>query len=666
VSPTIDAMASGVTKEASRTFRGLAHLGGSNRGATDEQLGEEGGAEKTGAVLENIVELMGGHEALKGMSLTGKLQKLSGVARMVEKYPTIARMLGVGVEQGALAGGQTALKTEGDPRATATSALLTAVLSALTEGTVGTVAKFLRNKGATSEAVGGVETAIPGEMRGAEPTPQQATGQQAITNAAQDTLGSKLEEVNESRAVPPSAPGLPEHTGPFEFELRGPKPIETRAGSGVVPAAETPRDNITDLPANPPAGSESARNVEELGSTAATVPARMMRDQPYMTSVAPGAEGETVAMEGGGNVRTQDPNVVRQHISNLNDVIDHEDFDTLPPEQQQQILQARTEAQQQMRQYHDYMKQQTPNYGRAHFPPIDIPKAVSTIGSYTDAANYLENIATDGYNNISDALALNDISGGKFKAIMNANKEAWEAYRGAASEEGLNAAERAIDETNRQMTDLLDNDIGGAVSPKELQGFHDAYRQAQTLKYVAQAVDSSFTGNASSAARSWEYRGFNGRQLMANLSRLEQKMGRQTLERAIGADNLNTLYQVAELNRTISDRAKFGAAVKPIIGWLHQVGFTTHFGPIGVGGLAAHVAGVPWEVGAVGGLTMAAVSRKVMSAILTNPNVAHNLLFAIESGARPQYYGPFIGAMIQRMETDKSDLTQTEPQEQPR
>jgi len=70
-------------------------------------------------------------------------------------------------------------------------------------------------------------------------------------------------------------------------------------------------------------------------------------------------------------------------------------------------------------------------------------------------------------------------------------------------------------------------------------------------------------------------------------------------------------------------------------------------GPIAAGGYLGHLAGIPWEAGAAAGWAASAASKRVMDAVLTNPKVAQNLIFAMESGARPEHYAPMIAGMIQ-------------------
>ena len=623
-----------------------------------------GASEGVGAGIENIAEFMMGDEALKGLSLGAKLSKVAPVLKALEKSsPRMVQVISDAIRHGSVATGQGLAHGE-DVGTAAGQGAMTALASGAFGGVSQAARQYLDHNMTTLEDVGGVKTPIPAEVRNAKPTPQQATGKQSIANAARGTLAGQLEEVNASRATPANAPALPARTGPYQFQLRGVPPVETTTGESVVPAAKLPRENVS--------GAPSARNAQQLGTSASTVPGRVAGDEAYMTSPEPvpgapgnrGATGADVSTEtprqtesastaGGGTMTTEDPNLVRNHIATLNEIVDHPDFETMTDAQRQTIMEARADAQRQLREYH--AEQPSPRGEHPNFPQIDVPATVSQIGSYTEAANHLENIASEGYNSISDALALNDISGGKFNMIRNANKEAWNAYTGANNPAALRTAESAIDDTNRQMVDMLKNDIGGAVTPKELDGFNHAWGMAQKMKYVARAVDGAFSGNASEAARSWEYRGFDGNKLMGNLDRLQQKFGgRSQLERVVGKENLNTLYQVAELNRTGAARMRFGAAIKPIAEWLNKAGGSFgHLAPMALGGMVGEASGIPhgWMLGMAAGEGAALATKKVMNAILTNPKVAENILFVIDSGARPQYYGPAIGAMIQQGET---------------
>jgi hypothetical protein len=354
-------------------------------------------------------------------------------------------------------------------------------------------------------------------------------------------------------------------------------------------------------------------------------------------------------------VTTQDPNIARAHIANLYDVIESDRFPEMEEQQQRQLLEARADAQRQMADYHEHVLQPLEGPGRRNFEPIDIPKEVAGVGSISEAGEKLEQKAVEGYN------VMNAATGGRFNAVRQELKDAWNGYKGASGEDAQQAAEAHVTAAEAKMTKLIAG-LRGVVNDRELDGFNDAFRNAQGLKRIGAAVDGSFQGNPSTSARSFEYRGFDGGRLMANLSRLERTMGRPAIDRLLGPGHMDTLYQVAELNRTQAQRAKFGAdVVAPIAKSL----ITLHTGPAAVGGVAAHMAGMPWEAGAVAGIGTAWASRKVMSAILTDPQIARNVIYALDRGSKAESYGPFIAGLIAKGAKDYADsqrATQNEGQ----
>jgi hypothetical protein len=77
-----------------------------------------------------------------------------------------------------------------------------------------------------------------------------------------------------------------------------------------------------------------------------------------------------------------------------------------------------------------------------------------------------------------------------------------------------------------------------------------------------------------------------------------------------------------------------------------------------VGGAVGHYA----EGAAAGTATAGGIEgyNAVMNALKTNPKVAQNFLFALESGATAKRFGPFIAEMIQKNQTDASRERQAE------
>lgn len=628
----------------------------------DNQTFDEG----VGEAAENLGEFFTGEELLglvgKGTAMAGgavglgeQMKHAQQLATTIEKMPLVGKYLRLGMEaakQGLVAGGQTFVKTGGDAGAAAETAGLQTVIGggvgAALDGMGGAIAK----RATTLEDVGGVETPVPAEVRNQKPTPQQTAGQQAIQNAAQDTARTHLEEANETRTAPATDPALPAQTGPFEFTLRGVKPTTDTVGDIAHPAEKIPPTHSR----VPEGGTPGPQNKEQLGSVAATIPDRLQqRATAYAHGSQPGYEPMEDTASGGGIIKTQDPNIVKAHIAHLNQIIEGEHFPNFTDSAQQTLLDARADAQRQLAQYHKQVSANLQHVVYGNEPssvlkPIDVQKTVQRVGSFTDAADELEKTATQGYD------LLNDVTGDRFNALRQENKDAWNAYKGASGEAAQKAAREAVDKTNQQMTELLDG-LRGIVDDRMLDGFNDAYRNAQGLREVAHAVDSTFTGNPLSSKRSWEYRGFNGGQLMTNLSRLQQQMGTGRLTRLIGERNLNTLFQVAELNRTQSQRAQFGQAISTVAKFLSQ----SHVTAAGLGATVGWKTTHTWEGAAagaaIGGATGAA-SSAVMRSILTNPKVAENLIFALQSGARPERYGPFIAELIQKAQTQDSKDSQ--------
>lgn len=646
-------------------------LGGSaqaERSSPLRQFADEpdvSGWQTAGGAGEDLGEFATGEGELKAANMGDRLlklvpelqgsQKLAVVSKLLqfaEKHP----LIGDALRQGLVAGAQTDVKTGGDIGAAAEAGAATAGTGLAVGGLLGAGSRAVASRATTLADVGGVETPVAAEIRNsAKPTPVQAAGQQSIKNAARDALTGHLEEVNESRATPAGPKQLPARTGPFEFNLKGVTPTESTTGTITPRAAEIPRSN-TSVPANrTPATTEYSRvGVEPEyirpggGDAIAQREGRVWAERRipgHMHSAAPGETPAETTLGGGGNLTTQDANIAKAHISNLNNVIESPDFEKMPPSQQRDLITARNEAQKQMADYHEQVMSNLPGATRPNLEPVDIPATLRRVGSWREAANELEKTGSHGYD------LLNDVTGGKFNALRQENKDAWNAWTGASGESNQRVAKAALDQSEGKMAQMF-KDLRGIVNEKELDGFNDAYRNAQGLHRVADAVESSFQGNMNPSRTSWEYRGFNGTQLMSNLTKLQQTMGRGALNRLIGEGNANTLFQVAELNGTLAQRGKFGAAVTAVAKNL-PVG---HLSAAGIGSVAGWRATHSWEgaaVGAAAGGALGIASSRVVNAMLTNPKIAKQLIYAMDYG-KPENYGPFIASLIQKLATDSS------------
>jgi hypothetical protein len=610
--------------------------------------------EDQGNLEENIGEFFSGDELLgllgksaEALPAIDKLKQAQQVASTLSQNPLIAKLLRIGVsavKNGAIAGGQTYAKTGGDTGAAVAAGATTAIGGAALEGAGEYVGGKIASHAATNENIAGVDVNVPAETARPKESPQQKAGKQVIKNAAQGTAQGHLEEVNESRAVPENGNVLPARTGPFEFKLRVPGREET-TGDMATRAAEVPKTE------SHAAASGATPQSQELGSTARTVPSRLLeRETPgFKTSSAEGENPSQTDYVHQGNFTTQDPLIARAHAANLNRTIGSSNFRNMAPETQKDLLAARDEVTQQLQDYHKNVLTQLPGYNKPNFQQIDVGEAVKKIGSYSDAAAAVKGTATDGYKAITDALAFTGESPQHLQMIRTAYQEAENEYMGANNPAQLASAEGKIEAAHEQLRQMLAR-VPNAASLKEFSGMNDAYRNGLGLEKISRAIDGSFHGPMSSAKRAFEYSGFNGQQLGKNMEGLIRTMGRPTVERLMGRENLDSVLQIAQATSTNAGRAKIGIALKAVTNSLIHL----HAGPIAVGGFLVHVAGAPWEVGAGAGLVTSEAFKRVTNAVMTNPAVAKNLLYAVEYGANPEHYGPFIATLIQRAATESS------------
>lgn len=264
----------------------------------------------------------------------------------------------------------------------------------------------------------------------------------------------------------------------------------------------------------------------------------------------------------------------------------------------------------------------------------DVPAAISKAQSFGDAADEVEKSAKDAYGK------LNQATGGQFTAVRDEVKAARKAVWNAGSPDQWGQAQEQLETANAKMQKLFD-DSEGKITPQDWKDANSAWTNAKTLDAVHRAVESTFDTDAGFSQRSGTYRGFNGNQLRQNLNRLTQKIGDPELNRVVGRDNMDNLRKIAELTRTNADRAKFGAAVQQVAHW-----FARDSAAAGIGAAAGHFSGVGGVGGAVAGEALYMAARKVMQVVATNPRVGQQLTFAVESGARPEYFAPLIGKMI--------------------
>lgn len=630
--------------------------------------GPQGFGENVGAAAENVGEFMTGEGALSEMAKVAKgtelLKDAAQLSKVLDKYPTLARALHLGLKQGAVGGAQTLVKTGGDTGQAAQAAALTGAAGGATSligsglgALKDSIAKRAADLLGRTDELDGKQVILPKQP---SPTPEQAAGQAELQRSAQSTLAGHLEEVNEGRTANEQR-ALPSSTSGPRFTLRG-NPVTDTSTTDVVRAAPFPKENIKGSMTDPTgSGQRIPRNMSPQENlphmTSAEVPGSPGRSTSTASAGSSGADISTASpqqpgqghIEGPGTFITDDPDIARAHLKNLREVMQHPEFGTLDAETQQQLTEAHNDTARQLRSY----DQQQAGAWRANQPPrelVNIPATTQAIGSHSEAADRLMQITQDGYTRIEDAAQLHGDSAGMYNTLRNANKEAWAKVTDATTKDALTNAEGEVHRTNQQMEDFL-HQIGDPVSVKELAQINNSYGDALKLKQIGGEIDGAFNRNPYLSKDSRLYRGFSGAKLDQSLSGLTQKYGYSELQRLLGRDNLQTLQKVADLNQTAQGADQFGAAVSNIGRWLNKVGLPgLRMGAVAAGGTFAHSAGIPWWIGAGAGAGsaegLAATSRLVWNKIATNPRIAHQVLFAIESGARAGNYGPFIGQLI--------------------
>lgn len=283
---------------------------------------------------------------------------------------------------------------------------------------------------------------------------------------------------------------------------------------------------------------------------------------------------------------------------------------------------------------------------------MDVDEALKQVGDYTGARTVLQNHL----NAVTDEM---DARGGSnLRTLTKAASKAQAAADAAPHDpdkqgayvEAVNALDEAVDKSG--------------ATPELKDALRTGWRRYYRLGDVARAVDSSLSGMPGESAVSGEQRGVNGTVLLKNLRNLALRPamgGRQGLAEAVGGeDRLKTLEQIGERTKTNAGRLQVAKAVQNVV----RYGFIAKGASMGwgVGGPLGGAIGASAGEGAYEASRIAA--NRVYRSVLSNPQVAKNLIFALDSGARPEHYGPFIAGLIEKMNQPEPG-TGSEEEQQP-
>ena len=572
--------------KAEQTVKNFADTPNAN---SMETLGEAG---------ENMGEFMSGEEILGAIGkVLGPGAKLADAAKIeseIEKGTTMGKLFLTALRQGTVAGGQGYVKTGGDTGEAASDFALNAGLGL--------------GIGIPSELLGrGTDSLLAAAAEHGTATPEQGAMQEQFRNMAKEAIRPHLEAINETRGNY-SQLQLPHRTGPYEFSIGGPAPTEGTEGTMAQSAAKAPRHafeqpqyTTSSAPTRTPGGNEGTMGAD-------------------ITTGRTPEPAHDVA-RGGGVMKTTDVNQAIRYRDSLQAALDS----GAPAKQQAGIKAELARINGQIEEYRGLNR----DYSRSPQPKLNVGEILDNTNSFAQARDHLNDAGHSIYQRIDDA------TGGDFlktkAALNNAEAESTQA-----------ALQQKLDRM------VEDAHSSGAVSRQEYTAAKDALRKGYVLNDLARSFDNAWMGNPGSGKIGNSYNGLNGKSLLTAIRNARTKYGDVQLSEILGSDRLVNMEQQAALNVTQSQRQQYGLALNKVAQWVEEKnpGMMAHFGAMGVGGLAAHVTGMPWYTGAAAGLGTEMGVKKIAQIVMSNPKIGENLAFALRSGARPENYVPMIGSMI--------------------
>ncbi|HWF03286.1 MAG TPA: hypothetical protein VHA06_06340, partial [Candidatus Angelobacter sp.] len=460
---------------------------------------------------------------------------------------------------------------------------------------------------------------------------QQVAGQQGVKNVASEALNRQLEKVGKDaepvqKQLPASsAPGGKE---PFVFTIPGNMPEEVISGKAVVPAKRV-YAGTEDVPVEQPAagdepnynrqrqelgttaetipdatrGARSGAQVraQEMGSTGSTVPERVLNGPStakqikwqYLTSGT--EEGESTAARGQGTLHTSNPKAATETLEALKNLED----------QTPAVKDAISSLEQQLQQYHSYDGKMPPSSAA-------VPRA-GQASSFADAAQQVKAAAQPTFKK------LDQLSDGAFSTFQNKLKMATKAERRATNMEDMEAAQQAQTEARKGIDDLMTKH-SSQFQPNELANAQSAWRDMQTLDTVHSYVEKAFSAPEDVAGASKTIsRNLNGASLKTNLNQMLDQVPRADLERVLGKDGVQNLYEVAELTAKPENLAKMQSQITQLASE----------------GTLTKLVKSPLEA-----------RNLVARTLATSPRVSQMMMNALKFGTPAKIYGPLIANAI--------------------
>ena len=639
-------LAAGAGAGVEQTVAGGAKLGrkllGGTPTAAENWLQREaakpthGAMQTVGKTGEAVGEFFTGEELLSmlgrgGAMLSGadKMKQAGQLATMVQKIPMVGKLLRIGMESvkaGGISAAQEAVKTGGDTEAAATAGKVNMALTAAL-GTAGLPlaagVRYLADLAPVQRVLEGVPiTALKSQINKAgrfieggdisDIAPevaeqQQAAAHQVLRNVASRATGKVMDAINNTRKYfatgEEAAQGaLPEGVEPIMFDLESPQ-------SAARSKATSPQQT-------------------ELGSTAATVPERMLEEGGL------GSLGKTVPerMQGTGAVRqTTNPAEAISHLEDLDELRQSRAYSDMSESQRAAIDGIHKRLSDQLAMYHA-------SPYRNNFAPIDVASVVPNVHTFGHAEAQIKASIQPVFD------AVNKASGGKMADLEQGVRDAKQMIRDARTPQEFNAA----NELYEQRTDAVDSmydQYNSSVTRAEHQTAKQAYGQAKRLGQLHAVFEHMMNGVTHEESADGLSRAMTGN--ARNLQSWIDKPGNQKmLDDLVGQETRTNLKELTLLMSKVQSNRHAAIAAKNIAKILDNNRYRTSGSTAGsiLGGILGH----GW--GAIPGSLLGGIAGGGMQNVLriaaTNPSVGKMFTYAVTHGVGPEVYAPLIARTI--------------------
>ena len=668
------------------------------------------GWEKVGDIGETVAELMSpGALAEAGkipeaMNLSEQLQHGVNAAKALESNSYLARLARIGLDTikgapraGAEMGGQTFVKTGGDPQAATTAGVEGLALGALTSGAGATVREgrqalsdYVQGIRPGTRTISGVDVPVlASQSRNASPSAaeaadiretaayraaQQGGAAQITGKEAQNAVRRSLTELNAGRVTPTVTDAgrmlpAPEDMQPYQFtmDLAGPEPEATREGQVAFDprkqhigtrVVEGKGPGTFDLPSYSP---ELADAAAERAAQEGTLGAPNPQPEPvgshrepvfqYLNAVNPSQEGKGIieGLQGGrGTMTFEGPEQAVAGLNQLQNVIESPRFADLDVPQQTRIQNAAQNLRSQLDDFNAYRIQ------NPHFNPVDVDAAAAHTGDFSQGADQLEQAVNPVYTR------LDDISNGQWSSLRKIEQNMRRITNSPTTPEAYDAAVSKLDATRANMQNIIDSNKD-VMSEPEWRQANRVYRDASTMRDIHDALEKSYNGvDPDVAAMTAADPGGGIPRIMtgsdAGFKRLQavRQSRPDDVRRVLGDQGYVNLYRMTDLLRDPEQAQAAKGMAKQIGMVLRRHGRA--LGGLGVGGVAGAAIGhgIGGAVGAtagaatgtMGGVLAEAAIRKAVYHLATDPALTDRFLYAVRNRVSPRIAAPLLGSMI--------------------